>query len=65
MNVWKLKFLELVDEIKKELEIAIELESSGIVDGDEKSNSTFILLKKALNKKIEAETEEKNNEQLK
>lgn len=65
MNVWKLKFLELVDEIKKELEIAIELESSGIVDGDEKSNSTFIMLKKALNKKIEAETEEKNNEQSK
>lgn len=65
MNVWKLKFLELVDEIKKELEIAIELESNGTIEGEEKSTSTFILLKKALNKKIEAETEEKNNEQSK
>lgn len=57
MNVWKQKYLELIQEIKNELEKNIELE----YDNENEQVGSFCafrLLRIALNKKMEAE---KNN----
>lgn len=63
MNVWKQKYFELIQEIKNELEKNIELE----YDNENEQVGSFCafrLLRIALNKKVQAEENERLSDNL-